>query len=164
MEESTLSKDQRYRRKLAERQTAEQRAQDRKRANERVQRWRAANPDRVKAINAASYAANRERIAESRKERPEVRRAADANRRARKAQSQGAHTSADRSKLLRLQNGRCAACGDKFGSNGQCDHIVPLALGGSNDRSNLQWLCRRCNLTKAARDPLEFANSLGRLL
>lgn len=31
------------------------------------------------------------------------------------------------------------------------DHIVPLAAGGTHDRSNLRVLCDRCNGRKAAR-------------
>lgn len=30
------------------------------------------------------------------------------------------------------------------------DHIIPLALGGTNDPTNLQCLCSKCNRTKAA--------------
>jgi 5-methylcytosine-specific restriction endonuclease McrA len=44
------------------------------------------------------------------------------------------------------------------------DHITPLARGGSGDRRNIQLLCAACNLAKAARDPLEHAKSLGRLI
>jgi len=29
-----------------------------------------------------------------------------------------------------------------------CDHIVPLASGGLNDVTNLQLLCKQCNLKK----------------
>ena len=31
------------------------------------------------------------------------------------------------------------------------DHRVPKALGGSDDRSNLEGTCAHCNLTKGAR-------------
>ncbi|MBU9714109.1 HNH endonuclease [Evansella tamaricis] len=42
----------------------------------------------------------------------------------------------DLSKLLSLQNYK------------NFDHIVPLALGGMNDVSNIQLLCSKCNLEK----------------
>ncbi len=32
--------------------------------------------------------------------------------------------------------------------DGICDHIVPTAEGGSDDDSNLQWLCKQCSDTK----------------
>jgi 5-methylcytosine-specific restriction endonuclease McrA len=34
---------------------------------------------------------------------------------------------------------------------GDFDHIVPLALGGLNDVTNLQLLCKGCNGTKGGR-------------
>ena len=36
------------------------------------------------------------------------------------------------------------------------DHKTPLSWGGSNDRRNLQLLCRTCNLRKGTRTDREF--------
>ena len=43
---------------------------------------------------------------------------------------------------------RCAACG-RWGV--VIDHIVPVRQGGTNDRENLQPLCKRCNAIKGGR-------------
>lgn len=44
---------------------------------------------------------------------------------------------------------KCAICGryTKF-DDGEIDHKKPLAKGGTNRPSNLQWLCHRCNRLK----------------
>ncbi|WP_304454341.1 HNH endonuclease [Nocardiopsis sp. YSL2] len=53
------------------------------------------------------------------------------------------------------EHGRCAFCGTDISGlvdaipNEQFDHIVPLANHGLNDLSNLQLLCRPCNLNKS---------------
>lgn len=67
--------------------------------------------------------------------------------------------------LFALQRGRCVYCRGSLASLGfQSDHIVPRAMGGSDDRRNRQLTCGRCNRRKGARDPMEFARSLGLLL
>lgn len=44
---------------------------------------------------------------------------------------------------------KCVICGrhTKF-DDGEIDHIKPLAKGGTDRPSNLQWLCHRCNKLK----------------
>jgi len=44
------------------------------------------------------------------------------------------------------------------------DHYIPLSRGGDHTIGNLVTTCPTCNLKKNAKDPLKFANELGRLL
>ena len=63
--------------------------------------------------------------------------------------------------LLERQDGACAACRKLFGEEGfHRDHVMPLALGGSTARSNIQLLCPGCNLAKGAQHPDDFARSV----
>ncbi|MFN8994909.1 MAG: HNH endonuclease, partial [Pseudomonadota bacterium] len=51
-----------------------------------------------------------------------------------------------------LAAGRCECCGRTVADHGivlHVDHIVPVARGGSNERSNLQALCDTCNAGKS---------------
>jgi len=43
-------------------------------------------------------------------------------------------------------------------------HYTPLSKGGEHTLSNLVVTCAKCNLTKNAKDPIVFAQSIGRLL
>ena len=45
-------------------------------------------------------------------------------------------------------SGSCVSCGSK--SDLQFDHVIPLALGGSNEVGNLQLLCATCNRQKGS--------------
>ena len=67
-----------------------------------------------------------------------------------------------RSDLLAQQGGMCASCKSKDGPF-HLDHVMPLALGGSHTKDNAQMLCARCNLSKGAKHPLEWAAENGRL-
>jgi 5-methylcytosine-specific restriction endonuclease McrA len=48
--------------------------------------------------------------------------------------------------LLVLASGKCLACGNEKPLT--CDHIIPVALGGSGNLDNLQPLCLSCNSSK----------------
>ncbi len=50
--------------------------------------------------------------------------------------------------VMRRDAGSCRACGST--RELQFDHIIPLAMGGSNEAENLQILCGPCNRSKSS--------------
>lgn len=149
--------------------------------------WRKKNPDKV-AHNKRRYRSNmteakilREKLlrrtyrdpAKARarwlkvKDSPKYRTAKcarEATRRARKASSVGAFNNEDVVRIRSAQKDRCAACRLRLNGAGHIDHIFPLSRGGLNAPRNIQILCAKCNRQKCARDPIEFMQSMGRLL
>lgn len=114
------------------------------------------------------YAAHREGLVAAKRShraaKPESVRAATAKSRAKRVAAPGSHTAADIKALMRLQRGLCVGCRCDIRGAFHVDHIQALARGGSNDRLNLQLLCPTCNVSKNARDPIEFMQSRGFLL
>jgi 5-methylcytosine-specific restriction endonuclease McrA len=57
--------------------------------------------------------------------------------------------------LFDSQLGRCANryCGKSLKDGCHVDHIMPVALGGSGDLRNLQFLCPDCNFRKNKMHP-----------
>lgn len=76
----------------------------------------------------------------------------------------GKHNGKDIQSLFFLQKGKCAICCFSIKEKKHVDHIIPLAIGGTNDRYNLQLLCPSCNLKKNAQHPIDFMQSRGYLL
>jgi RNA-directed DNA polymerase len=56
--------------------------------------------------------------------------------------------------LLRIQNGKCSICKDRFQMEDQMevDHIIPVFKGGKDEYINLQLLHRQCHVIKTAED------------
>lgn len=70
-----------------------------------------------------------------------------------------------RKEVYRKSEGHCMLCG-KFVDyeDFTVDHIVPLAKGGTNDISNLQCACKRCNTIKQDIMPDELIEVLTEMI
>lgn len=65
---------------------------------------------------------------------------------------------------LKIKSTHCYWCNLKLINDYHIDHYYPLSKGGKHTISNLVISCPKCNMTKHAKDPIEFANSIGKLL
>jgi hypothetical protein len=61
---------------------------------------------------------------------------------------------ATRRLVWRRDGGRCRHCGSSRELH--FDHVVPRSLGGAGSASNVELLCRRCNLAKGASVAVPF--------
>lgn len=149
----------------------------------RMQNWRKSNPEKVKLIEISFREKNRSKLAEKSRTRylkdpkKSIKRHIDwvannrgkvkiiaQNRRARQMGNGGKLSKGLAEKLFNLQKGKCPCCKQPLGDNYHLDHIVPLALGGSNTDDNIQLLRQQCNNQKHAKHPIDFMQQRGFLL
>jgi 5-methylcytosine-specific restriction endonuclease McrA len=94
----------------------------------------------------------------------EIYRAHERNRRAVEMAAVGSHTAEQIIKMIASQEGLCASpiCRLPLITKGpgkfHADHMHPLIRGGSNDISNIQLLCPRCNKSKGKKTMEEYLN------
>lgn len=117
--------------------------------------WRAANKDRMQELVSNWIRKNPEKI--------RVLRVAGAHRRRARLRNVAEHYSIAEIEALKARAGRkCAYCGSRKSLT--IDHIKAIARGGTNAIRNIQFACLSCNMSKGAKDPIEFAQSRGLLL
>lgn len=136
--------------------------------NAQAAKWAEDNPDKRKAICAKYVAENPDKVKVSQikwySKNPEKVKARKHIRRAREKNAEGSFTPTDIHSMLKQQREKCVVCRVDISETYQIDHIMPLALGGSNNISNIQLLCSHCNLSKNAKHPIDFMQSRGFLL
>ncbi len=151
---------------------------------EKFLEWKADNPQKFREMKRADYLRNRDKRRAATKQwrennlefareldrrkraaNPEQYRTYKRNAKARRKNALGSHTGEDVIAIFKAQKGKCAYCRDSLPKAGfHVDHIYPIILGGSNNRTNLQVTCAGCNLSKQARDPIVFAREIGMLI
>jgi len=104
-----------------------------------IRKWQIANPEIVRAYKATSKAA---------------RRCVE------KAGITGRELLAWKRETPKV----CYWCSAKCAKHHHVDHYTPLSRGGKHEAANLVISCPTCNLRKHAKDPLDFAREVGRLL
>jgi len=130
--------------------------------------WNDAHKEHNREVQRIYREKNREKTAANLKKwckaNPERRAVHYRTKRAMRNSAPGSHTANDILNLFALQKKKCACCLKSIKNGYHVDHVIPLSRGGSNDKYNLQLLCAPCNLSKSAKDPIEFNQSLGLLL
>lgn len=132
---------------------------DRRRAT--VKKWYDSNKDSelARKRDNPNHVAN---VVQWQKSNREKVRTYKANNKAKRKAAQGELSADIVSQLFERQRGKCVCCQKQLRLY-HVDHIVPLARGGMNVDENVQLLCRKCNISKSARHPVEFMRSIGLL-
>lgn len=153
-----------------------------------ITEWHHRNRARSREIKMASRIRNRDAELQKSRERywmdhsrtRTIRNAAQAKRRAANPEQHRAYlakrrrqlrvatdhfTASDVRTIFQTQRGRCAenTCLVSLNAGYHVDHIMPLALGGTNSVQNIQLLCPPCNMRKRDLHPVRWAQSHGRL-
>lgn len=126
---------------------------NRDKVSELNRKWREANPEK-----------NSERNRKWREANPEKRKVLNHNRRARIKGNGGTLSKAIVQTLMTLQKGKCACCGKSLKHGHHLDHVIPIALGGTNTDDNVQLLTPACNLSKGSKHPVDYMRSKGKLI
>lgn len=95
------------------------------------------------------------------KRNPEKRTAIARQYRARRrAQEEGGISTGTLANWTAAQPKVCFYCGDTCPDDFHVDHFVPLSKGGPHVLTNLRIACAPCNLSKSARDPMEWMDMI----
>ena len=111
---------------------------------------RAADPEGVRARDRKWVSENRERLNAVRRKWHEVRFFYVRAKRMRGV------SASDLARIWKQQRGLCALTGQRLDRTAELDHKMPKCRGGTNARSNLQWVTHAANFAKRDMTVEEF--------
>jgi 5-methylcytosine-specific restriction endonuclease McrA len=124
--------------------------------DERVQyhaQYDATHVTERRQYHAQYYNTHRKELQQYQQSHPEMWHAANHRRRA----AVGDMSSTTVLEVIKASNGICPYCGKAIpNGKGHIDHKTPISRGGTNDRSNLVYVCATCNLRKHTMTAEEF--------
>ena len=148
---------------------------------EQIQEYRVDNKDKIKVMRHNHYLKHKDKIAKAGREyyiknKDNILKKVKAYNKTEKGKAVKMNTCTKRRKycksgdietkelrMLLSESEFCYWCSTKLKLK-QVDHYMPLSRGGEHTLANLVISCPKCNNHKRAKDPIEYANSIGRLL
>ncbi len=108
------------------------------------------NKEKIKPRILAYKKADPERLASWRKNeyKKDYTKRAKLVRQKRVKEAAGVHTKEDIRQIFNEQCGLCVYCRDSLDNKFHKDHVMPLKLGGSHCKENIQLLCPSCSFKK----------------
>jgi len=127
-----------------------------------VRKWQRENPEGAYRYRTENPEKVRENYVKWCAEHPENLRIIQHRRRARKLGAAGTCSAEQLRARANLHGGRCYICAlqNKLTPYEAIDHVIPLAKGGSNWPSNLRPICNRHNQQKGMKSLREFLEVL----
>lgn len=116
----------------------------------RAKYWKENNRERYNELRRAWKKRNSHKVALINKSYSAKRRGA-----------KGSYLSSDIIDIHKRQNGLCVYCETILNERFHVDHIIPIKLGGENNKHNLQILCSQCNVRKSSYNPLSYERKIG---
>ena len=117
-------------------------------SNAYIATYRKENPEIIKRIDAKKKRKYRERYTMN-----------EAVRKARKNKLLDTLVDEERKEMLDKFKNKCVICRKDYE---HLDHFIPIHVGhGGTTKGNIVPMCSKCNLTKQAKNPFEWAVSLG---
>lgn len=141
---------------------------NREKAVDYARKYHRAYREKVAERQRKHYEANRDKAVEYARKYHEAnrekRKVIAHNRRAKIKGNGGTLSKGIVQTLMALQKGKCACCGKSLKHGHHLDHVIPIALGGTNTDDNVQLLTPKCNLSKGAKHPVDYMRSKGKLI